>query len=66
VLEGFETRLIDESFLWRPLSLSELLRVEVAALWQRVPATKTFQRAKSEVRLKFLISVGPKRLRLLD
>ena len=37
VLDGFEIRLIDESFLSRPLSLSELLRVEVAALWQRVP-----------------------------
>ena len=42
-----------------------LLRVEVAALWQGVPATKTFQRA-IRVRLKFLISVDPKRLRLLD
>jgi hypothetical protein len=32
VLDGCEIRLIDESFLSRPLSLSELLRVKVVAL----------------------------------
>ena len=37
VLDGCEIRLIDESFLSRPLSLSELLRVKVAALWRLAP-----------------------------